>query len=91
VWVAGVIRVEFEDDALYVSREHYRADLREYAVGLGFDEDALGANRQELSRLNGHYVLVEGLFAAPPVGFDLASGPNGSIHAITQVRPIQWR
>jgi hypothetical protein len=84
VWVSGVIRVEFEENRPYMTREHYQKRLWDYGVGLSFDEDALRATTRDLETLNGRYVLVEGIFSPPPTGGIFET--NGAITKVSQIR-----
>jgi hypothetical protein len=60
--VTGVLRLEFEGNALYLSKEHYTHRIAENAVWISLDYSRLGTNRAVLSKLNGRYVLIEGVF-----------------------------
>ena len=64
LWVAGVINVEHEGDSLYLTKEHYRDRISKNSISLSFSYAALDAERSQLSKLNGKYVLVEGVLEA---------------------------
>ena len=63
VWVAGVLRVEFEGDSLYLTKEHYSHRVAANAIWLSFDQSRLGATRDELAKFNGRYVYLSGVFS----------------------------
>lgn len=86
VWVAGIVRVEHESNALYIGREHFERRLWEYAVQLSFDRKALGVSSDELTRLNGRYAYIQGVFRASEQEHSIPG--NGTIEEIVQIRTV---
>ena len=82
VWVSGVLRVEYEGDSLYLTREHFEMRIRENSVWVSFYE-GLDAEAADLARLNGRYVYVQGTFSATEHGHGVRR--NGSIQRVTQI------
>ena len=86
VRVYGVIQLEFEGNALYLSKEHLHQGIYKNAVWLSPDYALLEAKPEELRKLNGRYVLVEGRFSAKNTGhLGLFSG------AIENVTRLMYR
>jgi hypothetical protein len=68
VRVSGVLNLEFEGNALFLSKEHFRHRIYKNAVWFSPDYARLGVEPKELAKLNGRYVLVEGRFDAQDTG-----------------------
>jgi hypothetical protein len=62
VRVEGVLRIEFEGNALYLTKEHYEHDISRNAVWLDIDPSYRDGSAHVLERKNGTYVAVEGRF-----------------------------
>ena len=60
----GVTHVEFEGNAIYVSKEHWKAQVSSFAIWMDLKEE-LAKSRQWL---NGKYCIVEGTFHAKDRG-----------------------
>ena len=60
VWIAGVVHYEFEANGLFLDRESYNLRLTERALWIGPNTDVLGVNHEDLEKLNGRYVRVDG-------------------------------
>lgn len=84
VLVKGVIQLEFEGNALYLSKDDRAFGISKNAVWISLDEAKIGISTEGLARLNGRYVLVEGTFDKSDTGhMGLFAG---AIHKITRVR-----
>lgn len=82
VRVIGVGRIEFEGNALCLSKEHYRYRVSKSCLWIGLDLNALGVTAQELSEWNGQYSLIEGIFDMNNTGH---MGMNsGAIEAVSR-------
>ena len=86
VWTSGVLRIEFEGNALYVSHDHYRLRATQYAVWVSPDTQVLDAPTEALSSLNGWFVYIEGEFDAEHHGH--GSRHTGGIRNVTQIRVL---
>lgn len=63
VCIEGVLSVEFENDALYLTRDDYTYMNKKNAISLNFRTDnQLGVSMAELEQLDGCYVRIEGKF-----------------------------
>jgi len=79
--VEGFLRLEFEGDALYLHKEDYANGLTKNAVWVDMPQDT------QHTKLNMHYVLIEGVFDAKDLGhMGLFSGSIGKIS-----RAIAWK
>lgn len=86
VRVVGVLRIQFEGTALFLSREHYQQGVESNALWLSPDLTSLKASAEELSRFNGCYVLVEGTFQALN---DSQLGPrSGAVDAVQRIAVV---
>lgn len=68
VRVSGVLNLEFEGNALFLSKEHHRHQIYKNAVWFSPNYARLGVASKELAKWNGRYVLVEGRFDAKKNG-----------------------
>src|ERR1700730_655936 len=69
IQVVGFLRLEFEGNALYLHREDYDQEIYRNAFWFNFPAD------QDAQKVNGHYVLLQGIFRANLHGhMDLFSG-----------------
>jgi len=62
VRVIGVSRIEFEGDSIWLTKEHYQHRIYKNSLWIVPDYKALGVTPQDLEKLNGKYVLMEGIF-----------------------------
>jgi hypothetical protein len=85
VWVAGVIAAEYEASALYTTREHYRSRITEYSVSVSFSPSLLEKGGQQLEKLSGRYVLVQGVYRTAG---EYSTQLNGRIEEIVQIRTV---
>ena len=58
IQVVGFLRLEFEGNALYLHREDYDHGIYRNAIWVDFPAD------QDAQKVNGHYVLLQGIFRA---------------------------
>ena len=80
VRVIGVANIEFEGDAIYLSTEHLINGATKNALWITPNYQAIGKTDTELSKYNGQYVLVEGVFNKGNHGhMDLFSGSIDNI------------
>lgn len=86
VWVAGVLRIEFEGDSLYLTKDHYTHRVSQNAVWLNLDLERLGASRKRLAESNGRYVFVSGVFSDHDRGH--MSMFEGSIRQVDHIRVL---
>ncbi len=85
VRVIGVTNIEFEGNAIYLSREHLLNGVTKNALWLSLNYKAVGKTEEELSKNNGKYALVEGVFKQSDNGhMGLFSG---TIENITRFMP----
>ena len=62
VRVSGVMRLEFEGNGLYLSKDDHAFGISKNALWLSPDYKRLKANAAQLAKLNGRYVLLEGRY-----------------------------
>ena len=85
VRVIGVTNIEFEGNAIYLSREQLLNGVTKNALWLSLNYKAVGKTEEELSKNNGKYALVEGVFKQSDNGhMGLFSG---TIENITRFMP----
>ncbi|WP_068773573.1 hypothetical protein [Paenibacillus sp. FJAT-26967] len=73
--VVGVANIAFESNALYLSKEDYKNSITKNAVWLKLNYDQLNVTQKVLDKLNGKYVLIEGILNMNNKGhFDKYSG-----------------
>ena len=85
VRVIGISNIEFEGNAIYLSREHLLNGVTKNALWISLNSQAIGKTEEELSKYNGQYALVEGVFKKGKYGhMGLFSG---SIDNITRFMP----
>ena len=81
--VVGVVNVGFECDALYVSSEDYKVGITKNAVYLEFAQMTIDAPYDELKKLSGKHVVIEGVFDSKENGhMGLYSGTISDISRI---------
>lgn len=61
VSVVGVGRIEFEANGLYLTKEHYNLRVPNTAIWIDIESNE-SLDREQLSKYNGKYVIVEGIF-----------------------------
>lgn len=90
VLVKGFLSVEFENTALYLSKEHYDADLYQNAIWVNFQPrnklqalDGRG-NRIGVRELSEKYVIVKGVFKQNHKGHE--GMYSGAIEEVRYVR-----
>ena len=82
VRLTGVLRVEFEGNALFLNQESYKNDIYVNAVTLTFHKhikDFFG----DISELNGKYLSIEGIFTNEDINQNGATGYLGDIYRLT--------
>lgn len=79
----GFLRLEFEANALYPTRDDFNNAVMQHAVWL----DLTNAQLRRLGKLNNGHVIVEGTFSAQYKGHG-GKWP-GALHPVTDVR--MWR
>ena len=62
VRVIGVSNIEFESNVIYLTKKHLVNGATKNALWISLDFHAIGKTENELSKYNGQYVLVEGVF-----------------------------
>ena len=62
--ITGVLRIEFEGNSIYLTKEHFDRRVSDSALFLSLDRD-MG---QKLKHLTGKYVQVQGIFTAKTKG-----------------------
>ena len=62
VRVIGVSFIESESNGIYLSKEHLVNGVTKNALWISLDYQAIGKTEKELSKYNGQYVLIEGVF-----------------------------
>jgi hypothetical protein len=62
VQVIGIANIEFEDNGIFFTKEHYLNRIYKNALWIEPNYDALGATPEQLQKYNGEYVLMEGIF-----------------------------
>ena len=85
VRLIGVSFIKFESNGIYLSKEHLNNGVTKNALWLSFDFKAIGKTEEELSKYNGQYVLVEGVFNIDDKGH--MGLKSGSIEKITRFDP----
>lgn len=60
--VVGVGKLEFENDAIYLSKEHYRYGISKNGIWMHLTPKLIKNEIEELAKENGKYVHVEGRF-----------------------------
>jgi hypothetical protein len=78
VRVEGILRVEFEGDALFLSEADLRHRISKNGIWIDIPEKWL----PQLEKLSGHYVLVEGVFAT---GTGHMGAYSGTINELNRV------
>ena len=87
VRVVGVGRIEFEGNSLYFSKADHDNNITKNALWMNPDYEALQAEENELQKLNGKYVLIEGVFNSGNQGhFGMYSG---AVERITRYALLQ--
>ena len=82
VRVIGVVKIEFEGNQIFTSKEHYEYSISKNALWINLNSDCLGVSKEELKKYNGQYVLIEGIFDKNNTGH---MGMNsGSINNISR-------
>ena len=73
VRVEGSFRLEFEGSAICVSKDDLNYRIEKNCLTFNVDQDLLKSS--DIIQLNGHYVLVEGIFDSKDTGhFGINSG-----------------
>jgi len=81
--VVGIVHVGFECDALYFSSEDYKMGITKNAVYLELTQMPIDVPYDELKKLNGRYVVIEGVFDSKEKGhMGLYSGTISDISRI---------
>lgn len=75
VRVMGVGNIKFEGNAIYLSKGDYKNSITKNALWVDPDYKSLQTTESELEKMNGKYVLIEGIFNSGKKGhFSLFSG-----------------
>jgi hypothetical protein len=83
--VVGVIRVEFEGNSLYLTKEHYLNRIHDNAIWVSLDRSQMS----QMNGLSGRYASVEGIFNSKVKGH--FGGYQGSLEKINLVtRGNSW-
>ena len=83
--VIGVSNIAFEHNSLYLSKEHWANFVWKNSIWITPNYEAIGKTKKELSKFNGQYVLVKGVFDKNNYGhLGLFSG---AIDNVTGFRP----
>src|SRR5215210_6665436 len=82
VRVIGYLRLDFEGTKIYIHETDYWKFIFPNAVWMSFGSAPIS---KEWQRLNGRYVLVEGLFSTKQKGH--LGGYDSSITEITNIEP----
>lgn len=83
VQVMGFVHLEFEGNAIYLSKEDYKYGMEKNGLWLSISQTDR-ENRENYSQINNNYVVVEGTFNAEIKGhFGMWSG---SIENITMLK-----
>ena len=64
VRLEGVTNIEFEGNGIYLSKEHWKADVQSFAIWMDLSEELEKGRKW----LNGKYCIVEGTFHATDRG-----------------------
>lgn len=87
VTVTGVLDYDFENSALYFSKDNFDFEVTKNAIRLDFDpqllELMLGISDKELKKLNGQIVTIDGFFNIS--SNDLYNIFSGKIDTITRI------
>jgi hypothetical protein len=83
VRTTGFLRLEFEANALYLTRDDFNREMRQHAVWL----DLSNAQLRKLGKLNNGHVVVDGVFSAQYKGHG-GKWP-GALRPVADVR--MWR
>lgn len=79
----GVFEYKFESHGIYLTRDDYDYGITKNAVWLDIDDEMYSQRSEELNKMNGEYVIVEGVFNSDENGhFDMYSG---SIENVTRI------
>lgn len=65
----GIIAVQFENTALYLSKEHYKRIDTQNAIWLRFNFEKLKLSWEELQKFDGQLVIVEGILDKEDRGY----------------------
>jgi hypothetical protein len=68
VRVIGVTNIGFEVNAIYTSKEHHKYGVTKNSLWISPDTKALGVKEDQLTKYNGKYVLIEGIFNKDDTG-----------------------
>lgn len=81
--VIGICEIEFEGNGLYFSESDYDQTITKNAVWLDIDEKLPSMTYEDLKKMNGKYVIIEGVFDAKDKGhFDMYSGSIKEINRL---------
>lgn len=79
----GVLEWGFESCGIYLTIDDYNYGITKNAVWLDIDDEMYAQRNDELNKMNGKYVIVEGVFNSDENGhFDMYSG---SIENVTRL------
>ena len=81
VMIKGVVRLQFESNAIYLTKDCYNNRLSKNALWISLDEKTLKTDLRKLRKYNGKYVLVEGVFDKTNKGhFGMYSGTIKNVY-----------
>ena len=79
----GVLEWGLESHGIYLTRDDYNYGITKNAVWLDIDDEMYSQRNDEFNKMNGKYVIVEGVFNSDENGhFDMYSG---SIENVTRL------
>lgn len=87
VRVLGVLRWEFEGNSLYLSKDAHDHWMMHDAVWVDLDPAKVGAREDEIQKLSGRHVLMEGVFDKSSNGH--GGFYSGMIRSITRISDWQ--
>ena len=85
VRVIGISFLEFESNGLYLSKEDLENGVTKNALWIEINPQTVGKTEKELSKYNGKYILVEGVFIKDNTGH--MGLKSGSIMNISRFEP----
>lgn len=71
----GILEWEFESHSVYLTRDDYNYGITKNAIWLDTNEEEFFEKSDDLNKMNGKYVIIEGVFNSGENGhFDMYSG-----------------
>ncbi|MBD5779470.1 hypothetical protein IEN85_08185 [Pelagicoccus sp. NFK12] len=72
--ITGVAHLEFEENVIYVTKDDYKNKVWKNGLWISFPVETPDSKINELKKLNGKYVTIEGFFDTETGHFGVASG-----------------